>query len=46
MNFLIPFNPWAVKLHGPYVNQKEKKNVICNKWLKIKGVELKEGAEN
>ena len=33
----------AVKLHVPYVYQKEKKNVICKGWPKIKGAELRKG---
>ena len=33
----------ARKLHVAYVNQKEKKNVICKGWPKIKGAELRKG---
>ena len=34
----------AVKLHAPYVYQKEaKKNVMCKGWPKIKGAELRKG---
>ena len=36
----------AVKLHFPYVYQKEKKNVICKGWPKIKGAELRKLTEN
>ena len=33
----------ARKLHVAYVNQKEKKIVICKDWPKIKGAELRKG---
>ena len=34
----------AIKLHVPYVNQKEKKNMICKGLAKIKGAELRKGS--
>ena len=33
----------ARKLYDTYVNQKQKKNMICKGWPKIKGAELRKG---